>query len=404
MLAGTYEEGKTMSALSNPLTVMRHGRAGLLVFLALLLLSLSVPATGHTAGSWHPAPSMAKPRYGHTATLLPNGQVLVAGGDQTGPFGSPSINELYDPATGKWGTTGEMTTPWRLNHSATLLANGQVLVAGGRQTSWVSYPDKSAELYDPATGQWHPTGAMATGRENHSATLLPDGKVLVAGGGWGGHIDFYIVPTAKAEIYDPATGQWSPTEGMTAARAWHTATLVANGKVLVAGGNEGSGDMASAELYDPVTCRWSHTGAMVVAREFQRLTLLPNGKVFLAGGAYGWYGNPVSNALLYDPARGVWSTAPNMAVARVRHTATLLSNGQVLVAGGVDLSSAEIYNPATGKWRSTEAMTAARQGHTATLLPNGQVLVVGGYNPSSGCLSSAELYREVKRVPLELLL
>jgi len=317
-------------------------------------------------------------RYGHTATLLNNGQVLVAGGQ-----GSDTPNaraELYDPATGTWTGTGSMNVG-RSSHTATLLNDGsdRVLVAGG------TGGETSAELYDPATRTWTPTGRMNVGRRDHTATLL-NGKVLVAGGYDG---------LASAELYDPSTGIWSTTGSMNTGRYIHTATLLNNGQVLVAGGLGGGepgehNNLTSAELYDPALGTWSTTGNMNAARGTHTATLLDNGKVLVAGG----FGPlALASAELYDPSTDTWSNASNMNAIRGTYTATLLNNGQVLVVGGTGtqpyLASAESYDPSTGAWITTGSMNVGRYAHTATLLKNSKVLVAGGWNGSP--LASAEL-------------
>ena len=290
---------------------------------------------------------------------------------------SKSVVATTAPAQtlGSWTATGSLTTA-RFSHTETLLPNGKVLVAGGTDSSFFSFA--SAELYDPATGLWTATGSMATARTLHSATLLPNGKVLVAGGYNNG------VNLASAELYDPATGLWTPTGSMAAARYQHTATLLLNGQVLVAGGyNDNVGPLASAELYDPATGLWTPTGSLATARFSPTATLLPNGQVLVAGG--GNFNGFLASAELYDPATGLWTATGSMATAREIYTATLLPEGQVLVAGGLGdsgvLTSAELYDPATGLWTPTGSMATARYQHTATLLPNGQVLVAGGYGP-----------------------
>ena len=263
-----------------------------------------------------------------------------------------------------------------------MLPNGKVLVAGGLGASGSL---ASAELYDPATGAWSATGSLATARDFHSATLLPNGKVLVAGGSNGSFL-------GSAELYDPATGAWSATGSLATARDFHSATLLPNGKVLVAGGYNGS-YLASAELYDPDTGAWSATESLATARSIHSATLLPNGKVLVAGGLNGSY---LASAELYNPATGAWSATVSLATARASHTATLLPNGKVLVAGGYNgssLASAELFDPnsgASGSWSATGSLATARYAHSATLLPNGKVLVAGGSNGSY--LGSAELY------------
>ena len=206
-----------------------------LLFLGMGLV-LVQPCAGDS-GVFTNTGSLATARYNSTATLLPNGKVLVAGGNDSS-FNVLASAELYDPASGTWAPTGSLATA-RGNQTATLLPNGKVLVASGSG-------DASAELYDPANGTWAPTGSLATARNSHTATLLPNGKVLVAGGN-----DSSFKTLASAELYDPASGTWAPTGSLATARYVHTATLLPNGKVLVAGGNDlnTSSVLASAELY-----------------------------------------------------------------------------------------------------------------------------------------------------------
>jgi hypothetical protein len=226
---------------------------------------------------------------------------------------------------------------------ATLLQNGQVLVAGGQK---LNTDFASAELYDPATGVWTDTGSMAGERFSHTATLLPNGQVLVTGG-----FRFYVGTLASAELYDPATGVWRATGSMATARWHHAAMLLPNGQVLVTGGlaDLSSTYLASAELYDPATEVWTRTGSMANPRAIHTATLLPNGQVLVAGGLNNHNGShSLDSAELYDPATGMWTVTGSMATARDSHTATLLPNGQVLVAGGHDfitgsLVSAELY-------------------------------------------------------------
>ena len=326
--------------------------------------------------------SLLTARDAPTATLLPNGKVLVAGGYNGTYLASV---ELYDPTSGTWTATGSLGGV-RGFHTATLLANGKVLVAGGQNNTGIL---ASAELYDPASGIWTVTGSLAATREFHTATLLPNGKVLVAGGS---------STSASAELYDPASGVWTVTGNLVTARSRHTATLLPNGEVLVACGAGAAGFLASGELYDPASGIWTVTGSLAAAREFYTATLLPNGKVLVAGGTNDTSGS-LASAELCDPASGTWTATGSLATRRFYHTATLRPNGKVLVVGGSmggnsALASAELYDPASGTWSATGSLAGARYQHTATLLPSGKVLVAGGHD-ASNYLASAELYGSV---------
>ena len=285
-----------------------------------------------------------------------------------------------------FSNTGDLNTG-RYVHTATLLPNGTVLVAGGFYGSTFA----SAELYGPASGQWTPTGNLNNARYGHSATLLPNGKVLVAGGG---NDDSNHAKLSSAELFDQSSGTWTITGNLTTARSGQTATLLPNGKVLVAGGVITGGQTGSAELYDPASGTWTTTGSLAVARYNHTATLLPNGKVLVTGGYDG--NNVFANAELYDSASGAWTATGSLATARYGHTATLLPNGQVLVAGG---ASAELYDPATGTWPANGNLNHGHDGHTATLLSDGSVLVAG--SNQLGSARSAELYHSTS--PSQLL-
>jgi hypothetical protein len=313
----------------------------------------------------------------HTATLLPGGRVLVAGGLNGLNEGSAN-SELYDPATDQWTLTGTMTAE-RTLHAATLLASGMVLVAGGIGGEGLL---ASAERYDPGSGNWTASGSMSTARIEFTATLLPSGRVLVAGGAASAN---GTNPIAGAELYDPATGLWTPTGAMKAARLNHTATLLTSGLVLVVGGDAtGTG----AEIYDPATGQWTPTGSLQAARFAHAAALLSSGKVLVTGGFGSQFGRPgLRSAELYDPATGQWTVTGAMSQGRGGHTATRLASGQVLVAGGsrdaswtFPLVSAELYDPTSQTWAPTGALGTARVLHTATLLPSGDVLVAGGFD------------------------
>lgn len=288
--------------------------------------------------------------------------------------------------------TGSMSTV-RTGYTATLLGNGKVLVAGG----WVpgTGPLATAELFDPATGTFAATGSMGTARTGHTATLLSDGKVLVAGG-TDSNVDF-----ATAELYDPITGKFTLAAGsLGTARAGHTATLLNDNKVLVVGGRDTNGNVLStAELFDPAADSFTPTGSLGTSREGYTATLLGNGKVLVTGGSDAT-SSPLATAELYDPAAGTFSPTGTMTSKRIGPTATLLNTGKVLVAGGTDASGnpvaiAELYDPAAGTFAATASMVTARIHHTATLLTDGTVLLVGGETFSASNfigLSNAELF------------
>jgi Galactose oxidase, central domain/Kelch motif len=248
----------------------------------------------------------------------------------------------------------------------------------------------SLSLSQPAqaTG-WANTGSLNTAREDHTATLLPDGKVLVSGGA-NNNSGVYVFP-ASTELYDPASGIWTTTSSLNTPRGDHTATYLPSGKVLVAGGQYWNGSayicLSSAELYDPTGRTWTTTGSLNAARYSHTATLLSNGKVLVAAGWNGPDNDATNSAEIYDPASGTWTVTGSLNAARYLHTATLLTNGQVLVAGGAGdldtgystLSSAELFNPTNDTWTPTGSLNTERQYHTATLLPNSKVLVVGAW-------------------------
>jgi len=382
---------KISSLLAVGFPRLRTAKLSFLLAVPFLLgsASMSTVSSGNAPFTFNNTNNLNTARYGHTATLLPNGNVLVAGGlDSTNS--AVASAELYDPASGTSAATGSLNTA-RAFHTATLLPNGNVLVAGGVDST--NSAVASAELYDSASGTWSATGSLNTARSSHTATLLPNGNVLVSGGsgGSGG--------LTSAELYDPASGTWIATGTLNAGRFNHTATLLPNGNVLVAGGGGFNVILASAELYDSASGTWSATGSLNTARYHHTATLLPNGMVLVAGGFNANSGSIFASAELYDPASGTWSATGSLNTARYNHTATLLANGNVLVTGGLDsstvnvLASAELYDPASGSWSATGSLNTGRFYHTATLLPNGNVLAAGGSDSSNGhSLASAELY------------
>lgn len=370
----------------------------------LLLLAMSGHSTAlaQSQGMFTATGSLTRPREFHTATLLTNGKALITGGFATPSSAYWASTELYDPSTGTFSPGGDMTTP-RYMHTATLLPNGKVLIAGGTSGQENTFGLYSAELYDPTTGTFAATGDMTTGRRLHTATLLNNGKVLIAGG---------LLSNSgllSAELYDPTTGTFTATGDMTEAGA-DTATLLPNGQVLITRCVDSCFDLTKpshAELYDLVTGTFTRTGDMVDPRQGQLPTamLLTNGKVLIAGGDLGDFGGSTS-AEIYDPATGAFSATGKMtADIDAWKASVLLPDGNVLIAGesGSVTGSAELYDPVTGTFSVPSALQSA-EGHTGTLLPDGTVLLSGGWVFCSaapvgfapprcgGTLASAQIY------------
>ena len=274
----------------------------------------------------------------------------------------------------------------RASHTSTLLPNGKVLIAGGFAGSGGEpHPYTTAELFDPSSGTFQSVASMSIGRSGHTATLLKNGKVLMVGG-WTGHYD----RPGSAEIYDSATSTFTPTGSMVIERAGNTATLLPDDRVLIAGGvDRQENAIASAEIYDPATGKFTQTGSMAEPRGTHTATALKDGRVLIVGGGSGHYPsqNIHRSAELFDPATGKFTSAGQMTVGRHKHAAILLRSGKVLIVGGSDnrdwhgeYASAEIYDPASGTFTATGAMSTARFKLPAAvaLLPNGRVLVAGG--------------------------
>jgi hypothetical protein len=330
---------------------------------------------------------MSVARAAHTATRLRNGLVLLAGGFGASDGEVTATAELFDPKTGSFVPTGAMSTP-RQSHTATLLADGTVLIAGG-------FDDRgrtlgSAELYDPATGRFTPTGSLLGPRANATATLLEDGRVLVAGGTT---TAFRFLATA--ELYDPVAGEFEPTGSMADARESHTATLLDDGRVLIAGGHRGRHEHLvihrSAELYDPAAGEFAPTAKpMTEPRHKHDAVALADVRVLLLGGDNATDTVSHPTAEVYDPAADAFTATGSMAVGRYKFagTSTLLANGQVLVVAGA--SFPELYDPATGNFHPAGGSTgrATLFGAAARFGPR-EVLLTGGYSTTGPATAQA---------------
>ncbi len=345
-----------------------------------LIASTPIPLLAQASGTWTSTGTLNTPRSAHTATLLQNGQVLVTGGENLAHNFLTSA-ELYNLATGKWTVTGS-TAIARVDHSATLLPNGEVLVAGGYlglDSSYHAIYTATAELYNPSTGQWTPTGSMTTPRASHGATLLQNGQVLIAGGtnsdGTSGD---------TAELYDPSKGTWKATGSL---HNYHplALTLLPDGRALKVDASGTTG--AAGELYDPSKGQWTLTSGTYYSHTGVSTALVPNGDVLVYGNKFSCYASE-----FYNPSANTWTHTTGQCGNSISFgPLTLLGTGKVLLAGGAvqysgksyPTANCRLYDPATNSWLVTGSLMQSGN-HSTTRLLNGQVLAVGG--------SDAELY------------
>jgi hypothetical protein len=376
--------------------------------------STSAPVT-ETVGqppspSWTSVGNMSQPLFEQTATLLPSGSVLIAGGNNPavgeGEEGAVAAAEVYVPSStgiGAFNTAGSMLIP-RFEHTATLLKTGQVLIAGGSNYTGDGILSE-AELYTPSSGAFAASPvSLNYQRAGHTATALINGTVLIAGGS-----------VSPAEIYTPEAtvestsgnnttvpASFAVVGSTTIPRSWNTATLLQNGMVLLAGGKNSSNySTASSELYNPATKTFTATGSMTTPRAFHAAVLLPSGMVLIVGGNDD-SGNPTSSAELYNPATGTFSATGSMRTARYFPGAALLNSGKVLIYGGgvnnynqsaAATAAAELYDPVAGTFSAAPGLDTARYFPTTTALANGNVLTTGGAGTGT-TLASAELYSQ----------
>ena len=360
------------------------------------------------AGTFRPSARMTTDRVQQTATLLRDGRVLVVGGSGPGGGATLASAEIFDPDAGSWAQVGSMSGP-RAQHTATLLTDGRVLITGGWNDS--GDPLVATEVFDPSTGTFSPAGGMSIeagtiggGRSAHTATLLPDGRVLVVGG-----VPSGVDPgrLANAELYDPTADRFLPTGSLVTGRYEHSAVALADGRVLVAGGSNDLGSPLSAEIYDPATGTFAvaasasepHVGPMV---------RLVDGRVLIAGGQPEIF-DPVSTTPVAVPtprADRTFTQAAEPIRTRTNHTAIRLPDGRVLIVGGYGggvadtNTTAELYDPRTGAFTPTGPMATGGgraseppERARAFLLADGRVVVTGGaryqwdvevYDPATG--------------------
>jgi hypothetical protein len=353
-----------------------------------LLLSISssepgVRATSYTAGSVITTGQMIAARFDHAAVLLSGGRVLIVGGIERNGVMQPSA-EVFDPVTARFTATGKPQAQHGWGVTATLLQNGKVLVAGGSTGCDSPCYTASAELYDPAAGNFVSTGKLTVPRAEARAVLLRNGEVLFVGG----TAVEESKPVLTAELYNPSTGTFTAI-GATHLSDATQMILLKDGRVLVVGSSQ-------TDLYDPSTRRFTTTGAMTVPRSKFGGALLPDGRVLIAGGqAGGSWGTRVTSTQIYDPGTGRFSSGPALNESRFKLSKAVVSlkNGRVLIAGGAE--EPEVYDANSGAFIPVGG--SKLDGFlfsTATLLNDGRVLLAGGYaRPGGSGVNNAWLYQ-----------
>src|SRR6058998_344657 len=360
-------------------------------WLLALALGLASPASAQAPGTWAPTTDLNQARAEHTATLLANGTVLIAGGRDAADQPLASA-EIYDPVTGGYTLLASPLPAPVWGHTATRLNDGTVLIAGGQRGARYR---RAAQLFDPASDTFAALTPMSTPRGQHTATLLRDGRVLLVGGTDG------VGRLMYQEIYDPTTRTFSPApSALAVARQDHTATLLPDGRVLVAGGSDFSGALESAELYDPTAGTVSPAGPLNVPRTLASAALLLDGTVLVAGGQT-TTSEDLDSAEIYDAATNAFAPLPApMGTARSGHLGVqLLDNGKVLISGGTSggqlVPSAEVYDPVTGAFQPVDSPVTARRlfGANFFQLPyTGILLATGGLDSAETPLASSEVF------------
>lgn len=349
-----------------------------------------------SALGWSASTPLTNGRHRHTATLLTDGRVLIAGGRSQGSQG-PALSsvELVNPLTGASQTAAPMSVA-RTDHAAVLLRDGSVLVISGFNAGGLI---NSAERFDPATGVWSSAGTLASGRSFHTATLLDDGRVVVTGG-WA--VSSYYATT---EFFDPMTNTWSAGPNMVDPRAISSAVKRENGNVLIIGGSGPGGTLTSVEEFVPALNAFQPFPSLLEPRYETSATLLSDRRILVAGGEQGGGNLATATAEIFDLETHTWRPLPSMSVARALHTATLLPSGGVLIAGGYasglfgpSNATAELFDPTTNTWATSIALQQPRQMHTATLTASGDVLLVGGLH--SGAQTASMEYFDAHVVSL----
>ncbi|MEY3314686.1 MAG: hypothetical protein RLZZ438_285 [Acidobacteriota bacterium] len=339
--------------------------------------------------------SLTTARAYHTATLLNSGKFLIAGGYAGGSDYFAGC-ELYDPSTGTWSSTGSLTLG-RRDHEAVLLPTGKVLLTGGYNPGGGTAIKVNSELFNPTTGTWGAATSMNTKRQQFGLVWSPlVGKAIAIGGDEG-----KSTMSETVESYDPYLDTWTNKTSMATGRSGHTVTVLSDGKILVTGGYSASNTvLSSVEVYDPVANTWTTKASMSTARHFHKATLMPDGKVLVTGGAGTSASSPsyLNSVEVYDPVANTWTSKASFTTARYRHISILMADGKILLAGGQTGSgtytnTAYVYDPVANTWTAVGNLTVARGYSSASLLPTtGRILVVGGWGGSSLFYGTTELY------------
>ena len=356
-----------------------HGQVG--YTLKATAATVSAVSTPFNVTGFCETGNMNTARRNHMVLALPNGKILLTGGagNADGDAASALASaELYDPVAHTFTSVGPMNVA-RVDHTMTLLLNGQVLITGGYNIEGMI---ASAELFDPTANSFTLIPAsMVSQRAEHAATLLANGKVLLTGG------NTNTTTLNTAEIYDPVANTFTATSQlMTAARQAQHADLLPNGKVLISGGLDASNNaLNSAELYDPMADAFIQTGTMTTGRGNHSSALLYNGQVLVAGGLSGPAASLAltATAELYNPATGGWTPTGSLSIPRGHYAGIVLGDGTVFISGGATLpagTNADIYNPATQAFSVSGNFTAVQAGAREAVAPDGTVLLASGVN------------------------
>jgi cytochrome c553 len=355
---------------------------------------------------------LSMPRFIHKAAELPDGRALLTGG-AFALWQVTNTTDIFDPTDNSISPAAPMSVK-RWSHTATTLQDGRVLVAGGRTGLSDAFPPThplfgeildSAEIYDPATDSWSPTGFLNIARRSQTQTLMPDGSVLLCGGGDSASSSGQM-PLQSCESYDPGTGLFTIVGNMTVPRSAHSVTLLDDGTVLIVGGSIGLGTTAPsnlAEIYDPSDDSFTAVGPANFPHLAQVGAKLRDGRVLLAGSYYfPGVGIITNESEIYDPVSQTFTIADPMFKQRIDIGGQLLLDGTVLIAGGVATnmpgaifhSSSEVYDPATGQWGLSGIMTDGRDEFSGIVLTDGRVIVTGGFtlDPGARLLESVEIY------------